>query len=207
MMPLISFLTLLLDIFNLFSDGNIEANDAYVWLSLAHIVTIILSMVNMHRLMFFVKDDLEALPATRAPAKFWCIKAVVFLSFLQGLVIAILFAIAHVDVVALGLTAADVQGFCICIELALLSAVHRHYFSHTEFVVGSADRLSFIAASRDAFMSSDFVRDTYNTFNTTPSAEANRNKRDLTDITFSESDALLPPPHASHAGEATYQSQ
>lgn len=168
-MPLIGLITFILDVSHYLRDDDYGADSIYLWLNVAHVITIIFSMFNMHAILGWLEPEIDATPGMRADAKFWCIKLVVFLSFLQGMLIGLIyyFAGANHEV-----SASDLQGILVCMELSLITVVHLSYFSYREFYVEGGAKLTKSAAFVNAFMTADFFKDTYKAFNTTPSAEA-----------------------------------
>ncbi|GFR66706.1 transmembrane protein 184C-like, partial [Elysia marginata] len=101
----------------------------------------------MYCLVLFYKAFKEELQYLNPVPKFLCVKAVVFLSFWQSLLIAFLAKIGvipqngpwvyydNIHEVSTG-----IQDFCICIEMFLAAIAHYYSFSHKPFVNFAAEQ-------------------------------------------------------------------
>ncbi|RYG57113.1 OSTA/TMEM184 family protein [archaeon] len=90
----------------------------------------------MYCLVMFYRELKDQLAPLRPFGKFLCVKAVVFFSFWQQMLIS---GLVFVNVIKPTLTytkddvSKGLQDFVICIEMALAAIVHRYYFSYQDF--------------------------------------------------------------------------
>uniref|UniRef100_A0A2C9JV03 Transmembrane protein 184C n=1 Tax=Biomphalaria glabrata TaxID=6526 RepID=A0A2C9JV03_BIOGL len=116
----------------------------------------------MYCLVMFYRAFRQELKPLKPVPKFLCVKAVVFLSFWQGLLIA---ALAKLNVIPSNGTwvfydnikevSTGIQDFLICIEMFLAAVAHYFSFSHKPFVNPAAEQQNCC----DSFLSMWDVRD------------------------------------------------
>ncbi|XP_051160614.1 transmembrane protein 184C [Leptopilina boulardi] len=97
--------------------------------------------VAMYCLVLFYRANAEALQPMKPIGKFLCIKAVVFFSFFQGVLIAIL---VYCNVISsifdtdntkdIRQISSKLQDFLICIEMFIAAVAHHYSFSYKPFV-------------------------------------------------------------------------
>ncbi|XP_066595759.1 transmembrane protein 184C [Prorops nasuta] len=97
--------------------------------------------IAMYCLVLFYRANAEALKPMKPVGKFLCIKAVVFFSFFQGVIIAML---VYFDVISsifdtdntddVRKISSKLQDFLICIEMFLAAVAHHYSFSYKPFV-------------------------------------------------------------------------
>ncbi|VDK50008.1 unnamed protein product [Cylicostephanus goldi] len=106
-----------------YEDGNWSADQGYLYITLVYNVSISLAL---YGLFLFYTATKELLSPYSPVLKFLTVKSVIFLSFWQGLLIAILGATSAIDpvvdsngnvVINKGTVAAGYQNFLICIEM------------------------------------------------------------------------------------------
>uniref|UniRef100_A0A7I4Z5K5 Transmembrane protein 184B n=1 Tax=Haemonchus contortus TaxID=6289 RepID=A0A7I4Z5K5_HAECO len=121
--PIMAILTLFLTGMGKYEDGNWSAQQGYLYITLVYNVSISLAL---YGLFLFYTATRELLSPYSPVLKFLTVKSVIFLSFWQGLLIAILGATSAIDpvvdssgheVIGKGTVAAGYQNFLICIEM------------------------------------------------------------------------------------------
>eukprot|EP01112_Ceratiomyxa_fruticulosa_P009001 TRINITY_DN2341_c0_g1_i1.p1 TRINITY_DN2341_c0_g1~~TRINITY_DN2341_c0_g1_i1.p1 ORF type:complete len:377 (-),score=39.76 TRINITY_DN2341_c0_g1_i1:214-1344(-) len=131
--PLISLTSLFLDIFDLYDDGNLSPRKGYLWLTIIENISITFALYYL--VLFYMAAEKE-LKAFKPMGKFLCIKAVVFFSFWQGVVIAALSyfgVIGGIDDWSVGQVGNGLQALIICIEMFFISIAHAVAFSYAPF--------------------------------------------------------------------------
>ncbi|KAK6033688.1 hypothetical protein OSTOST_00111 [Ostertagia ostertagi] len=121
--PIMAVLTLFLVGMGKYEDGNWSADQGYLYITLVYNVSISLAL---YGLFLFYTATRELLSPYSPVLKFLTVKSVIFLSFWQGFLIAILGATSAIDpvvdangheVIGRGTVAAGYQNFLICIEM------------------------------------------------------------------------------------------
>ncbi|RZF47027.1 hypothetical protein LSTR_LSTR013818 [Laodelphax striatellus] len=121
----------------IYGDGEFKSDVAYPYII---IINNISQFVAMFFLARFYKANRPELAPMHPIGKFFCIKAVIFFSFLQQVVITVL---AHTDILSSVFKADSdeeiqnisykLQNFLLCIEMFLAAVAHRYSFSHRPF--------------------------------------------------------------------------
>uniref|UniRef100_A0A8C7AD00 Transmembrane protein 184A n=1 Tax=Neovison vison TaxID=452646 RepID=A0A8C7AD00_NEOVI len=122
--PVMALVTIVLQAFGKYHDGDFNIHSGYLYVTLIYNVSVSLALYALFLFYFPV-------------LKFFTIKAVIFLSFWQGMLLAILEkcgVIPEVQVidgskVGAGTLAAGYQNFIICIEMLFASIALRYAFS------------------------------------------------------------------------------
>ncbi|KAK6765635.1 hypothetical protein RB195_025509 [Necator americanus] len=121
--PVMAVITLFLVAMGKYEDGNWSADQGYLYITLVYNVSISLAL---YGLFLFYTATRELLCPYSPVLKFLTVKSVIFLSFWQGFLIAILGATSAIDpvvdangnvVIGKGTVAAGYQNFLICIEM------------------------------------------------------------------------------------------
>ncbi|KIH63175.1 hypothetical protein ANCDUO_06523 [Ancylostoma duodenale] len=121
--PVMAVITLFLVGMGKYEDGNWSADQGYLYITLVYNVSISLAL---YGLFLFYTATRELLSPYSPVLKFLTVKSVIFLSFWQGFLIAILGATSAIDpvvdangnvVIGKGTVAAGYQNFLICIEM------------------------------------------------------------------------------------------
>lgn len=137
--PLVTFVILILESQHQMGDKLLDLTKGYFWTTLVYNVSITIAFT---ALLYFYTGTREFLEGKQAFAKFLCIKAVVFLSFWQGILIAI-FAAAGVlpkfDYWSEETAATGLQDLLICIEMLFIAFAHKFCFGSEEYAVGEDD--------------------------------------------------------------------
>ncbi|CAI5506995.1 unnamed protein product [Closterium sp. Naga37s-1] len=109
--PILAALSLILYSYGLYNDGNFSAFDSYLYITCVYMISY---SIAIYALILFYVACKDLLTSFNPIPKFLMIKAVVFLTYWQGVII---FLIAHFTASPEG--AADLQNVIICCEMAL----------------------------------------------------------------------------------------
>eukprot|EP00906_Rhabdomonas_costata_P017592 RCo025391 len=133
--PLCAIVAMVLYPLGLYTEGAISNfGNGYVWL----LAVANLSVTTAFGALLYFYVATHRLISQHKPLwKFFCIKVVIFLSFWQGLAVALLIRIhvihstvtMNVNEVAMAL-----QDFLICVEMVFIALAHRTVFSHRPFL-------------------------------------------------------------------------
>ncbi|GMT35425.1 hypothetical protein PFISCL1PPCAC_26722 [Pristionchus fissidentatus] len=132
--PIMSVLTLILTPMGKYEEGNWSADQGYIWITLTYNVSISLSL---YGLFLFYTATKDLLSPYRPVLKFLTVKSVIFLSFWQGFLLAVLAAFNVIDPIytadgteiSRATIAAGWQNFFICIEMFFAAIALRFAFS------------------------------------------------------------------------------
>uniref|UniRef100_A0A3B4BBM3 Transmembrane protein 184a n=1 Tax=Periophthalmus magnuspinnatus TaxID=409849 RepID=A0A3B4BBM3_9GOBI len=136
--PIMAVITIVLQAFGKYHDGDFNVNGGYLYITIIYNLSVSLALYALF-LFFFATSDL--LRPYEPVLKFLTIKSVIFLSFWQGMVLAIL---ERCDVipnalkidghgVGAGTVAAGWQNFIICIEMFFAAIALRYAFTCTVY--------------------------------------------------------------------------
>lgn len=120
-----------------YTSGDFSAKNSYPYITLLTNASQIWAMYSLVMFYHALKDDLAMI---RPIPKFLCIKAVVFFTFWQSVLVA---GLVHFRVIGATETyssenvSTGLQDFIICIEMMLASVAHLYAFPHREFAKGS----------------------------------------------------------------------
>jgi len=150
--PTMSFIVILLQSYGYYEEGKWDADKGYLYVTLIYNVSITLALYALFLFYFATRELLRPFDPV---LKFFTIKSVIFLSFWQGVLLALLEAIGYilpicdkagkkVDVEA-GVISAGYQNFLICIEMFFAAIALRYAFPISVYVTegvinGSAGR-------------------------------------------------------------------
>lgn len=136
--PLTTGIAFLCELKDVYGDGQFNANVAFPYIIAVNNLS---QFMAMYCLVLFYRANREELRPMEPIGKFLCIKAVVFFSFFQGVLIAIAVNAGVLDflydpgsehnVTAL---ANKLQNFLICIEMFLAAVAHHYSFSYEPYV-------------------------------------------------------------------------
>ncbi|XP_037362612.1 transmembrane protein 184A isoform X2 [Talpa occidentalis] len=132
--PVMAVVTIVLQAFDKYHDGDFNIHSGYLYVTLIYNVSVSLALYALFLFYFATKELLRPFEPV---LKFLTIKAVIFLSFWQGMLLAILErcgVIPEVQVVdgskvGAGTLAAGYQNFIICIEMLFASIALRYAFT------------------------------------------------------------------------------
>ncbi|KAI3632752.1 hypothetical protein MIR68_008827 [Amoeboaphelidium protococcarum] len=148
--PIHVVIVIVLRLNGVYEEGLIAADNGYIYLALLYNLSVMLSMYSLVMFYMSARPDLEPF---RPWPKFLCIKAVLFFSFWQSVVISIM---VKLDVISNG-SASQIQHWIICLEMMIAAVAHQSAFSTAEFssLPKSACRLPLKFAIRDSFGTKD----------------------------------------------------
>lgn len=138
--PLITLVVIALTATNSMGNDIFDPSKGYLWTALVYNISITIAFYALA--YFYVGLREPFMVGKNALSKFLCVKAVIFASYWQGIVIAIIAALGVLpkfdywrdDEAARGL-----QDFLICIEMMLISFAHKFCFPSGEFAVEDDD--------------------------------------------------------------------
>ncbi|XP_019722023.1 transmembrane protein 184A isoform X2 [Hippocampus comes] len=136
--PIMAAITIILQAYGKYHDGDFNVNGGYLYITIIYNFSVSLSLYALF-LFFFATSDL--LRPYEPVLKFLTIKSVIFLSFWQGMVLAILERCGvipnalYIDgqEVGAGTVAAGWQNFIICMEMFFAAIVLRYAFTCTVY--------------------------------------------------------------------------
>ncbi|KAI6177439.1 Organic solute transporter subunit alpha/Transmembrane protein 184 family-containing protein [Aphelenchoides bicaudatus] len=138
--PIMALFTLLLMMIGKYEDGNWSLNQGYFYVTLVYNVSVSLAL---YGLFLFYTATRDMLHPYSPVLKFLTVKSVIFFSFWQGFLIAILSATSAIDPVydqdgkefiSRGTVAAGYQNFLICIEMFFAAIALRFAFSVSAYI-------------------------------------------------------------------------
>ncbi|XP_031442300.1 transmembrane protein 184B-like isoform X1 [Clupea harengus] len=136
--PLMAMVTVILQAFGKYRDGDFNVASGYLYVTIVYNISVSLSLYALFLFYFATRDLLVPYSPV---LKFFMVKSVIFLSFWQGMLLAILEkcgAIPQIhapDVsVGEGTVAAGYQNFIICIEMFFAALALRHAFTYKVYM-------------------------------------------------------------------------
>jgi len=136
--PITTTIALLSQMCGIYGEGSYSLGSTYIYLFLINNIS---QMVAMYCLVIFYHCYRHELSPMRPLSKFICIKAVVFFSFFQGVLIGILIEFGMITRAVVVTSTEDklavqrnLQDFLICFEMMIAAIAHLFAFSHKEFV-------------------------------------------------------------------------
>ncbi|RXN08319.1 transmembrane protein 184B-like isoform X1 [Labeo rohita] len=136
--PLMAMITVILQAFGKYRDGDFNAASGYLYVTIIYNISVSLSLYALFLFYFATRDLLEPYGPM---LKFLMVKSVIFLSFWQGMLLAILEKCGTIprinspDVsVGEGTVAAGYQNFIICIEMFFAALALRQAFTYKVYM-------------------------------------------------------------------------
>jgi hypothetical protein len=160
--PLCALVTMVLKWMDAYDEGEFHMQSGYFWITLVY--NLAYSWCLWCLSMFFIAAG-EDLKPFRAIPKFFCIKAVIFFSYWQGVVISLLVRVGlirNTETFSAEHIAVAVQSFLICMEMFPAAILHYRAFSYKDTDTPTA-RLPLYHAARDAFGLVDLWKDVKDT--------------------------------------------
>ncbi|KFM70155.1 Transmembrane protein 184C, partial [Stegodyphus mimosarum] len=160
--PLTTLVSLLTEIFGVYGEGKFSGKYAYPYVVAINNAS---QFVAMYALVLFYQANKNELAPMKPIAKFLCIKAVVFFSFFQSVIIAVLTYIGIItesftspggDVAEVG---RSLQNFLICIEMFIASVAHYFAFSHKPYIDMAAQQVPCCLSFMSMWDVSDVTQD------------------------------------------------
>ncbi|XP_077130903.1 transmembrane protein 184A [Ranitomeya variabilis] len=132
--PIMAVVTIILQAFGKYHDGDFNVQSGYLYITIIYNFSVSLALYALFLFYFATKELLHPFEPV---LKFLTIKAVIFLSFWQGMLLAILercgvipeVQIIHGNMVGAGTVAAGYQNFIICIEMLFAAIALRYAFT------------------------------------------------------------------------------
>ncbi|XP_061565022.1 transmembrane protein 184ba isoform X1 [Cololabis saira] len=141
--PLMAIITVILQAYGKYKDGDFNVASGYLYVTIIYNISVSLSLYALFLFYFSTRDLLSPY---RPMLKFFMVKSVIFLSFWQGMLLAILEkcgAIPQINSpkvsVGEGTVAAGYQNFIICIEMFFAALALRHAFTYKVYMDKSLD--------------------------------------------------------------------
>ncbi|KAJ3659490.1 hypothetical protein Zmor_011177 [Zophobas morio] len=134
--PLTTIISFICKVSGVYGDGEFKGNVAFPYLIAVNNIS---QFMAMYCLVMFYKANIAELRPMKPLPKFLCIKAVVFFSFFQGVLIDILVYTNIIkpssnDPATDGLSLSTrLQDFLICIEMCMASIAHHYSFSYEPY--------------------------------------------------------------------------
>lgn len=142
-----TLIALVTQLCGVYDEGHFKLNRSYVYVAAANFASV---WIALHSLLYFYKGTRHMLKPINPVGKFLTIKAIIFFSFWQSVLIALLVKLGalpnswkkyDMDDVALGL-----QNFLICIEMLVAAVAHYFVFSHKPFIDPAAAQVPCLAS-------------------------------------------------------------
>ncbi|XP_073940568.1 transmembrane protein 184B isoform X2 [Castor canadensis] len=132
--PLMAVSTVVLQAFGKYRDGDFDVTSGYLYVTIVYNISVSLAL---YALFLFHFATRELLSPYRPVLKFLMVKSVIFLSFWQGMLLAILEKCGAIPKihsarvsVGEGTVAAGYQDFIICVEMFFAALALRHAFTY-----------------------------------------------------------------------------
>uniref|UniRef100_A0A3B3C9G8 Transmembrane protein 184a n=1 Tax=Oryzias melastigma TaxID=30732 RepID=A0A3B3C9G8_ORYME len=182
-------ITIILQAFGKYHDGDFNVNGGYLYITIIYNFSVSLALYALF-LFFFATSDL--LRPYEPVLKFLTIKSVIFLSFWQGMVLAILercsvipnalFIDGHE--VGAGTVAAGWQNFIICIEMFFAAIALRYAFTCTVYQEKKNDVIppmqSISSGLKETINPGDMVQDAIHNFSPAYQQYTQQSTQDVT---------------------------
>lgn len=133
--PLMTVLTIVLESYGKYSDGDWSPRSGYLYVTIVYNFSVSLSLL---ALVLFYHATRDMLKPFDPVLKFFTVKSVIFLSFWQGVLLAILEwsdVIEEFNYINPGTISAGYQNFLICIEMFFAAIALRFAFPYTTYSV------------------------------------------------------------------------
>ncbi|XP_004526769.1 transmembrane protein 184B isoform X2 [Ceratitis capitata] len=133
--PLVAFIIIFLQAFGHYHDGDWSANGGYIYITVIYNISVTLALYGLYLFYFATRDLLTPFEPV---LKFCTIKSIIFLSFWQGVLLAILEKAKVISpivdsagtVTSAGTVSAGYQNFFICIEMLFAAIALRYAFPY-----------------------------------------------------------------------------
>ncbi|XP_051530015.1 transmembrane protein 184B-like isoform X2 [Myxocyprinus asiaticus] len=173
--PLMAMITVILQAFGKYRDGDFNVASGYLYATIIYNISVSLSLYALF-LFYFATRDL--LSPYRPMLKFFMVKSVIFLSFWQGMLLAILEKCGAIPQISSpevsvgeGTVAAGYQNFIICIEMFFAALALRHAFTYKVYMDKRLDSLghcapmkSISSSLKETMNPGDMVQDAIHNF-------------------------------------------
>lgn len=189
--PIMAVVTIILQAFGKYHDGDFNVQSGYLYITIVYNFSVSLALYALFLFYFATKDLLHPFEPV---LKFLTIKAVIFLSFWQGMLLAILErcgAIPEVQIingkpVGAGTVAAGYQNFIICIEMLFAAIALRYAFTCQVYrekkdnaPVTVAPMQSISSGLKETMSPHDIVQDAIHNFSPTYQQYTQQSSQDM----------------------------
>ncbi|XP_077057257.1 transmembrane protein 184ba isoform X2 [Siphateles boraxobius] len=173
--PLMAMTTVILQAFGKYRDGDFNVASGYLYVTIVYNISVSLSLYALFLFYFSTRDLLSPY---RPMLKFLMVKSVIFLSFWQGMLLAILEKCGAIPKISSpevsvgeGTVAAGYQNFIICIEMFFAALALRHAFTYKVYMDKRLDSLgrcapmkSISSSLKETMNPGDMVQDAIHNF-------------------------------------------
>ncbi|KAI7851958.1 organic solute transporter Ostalpha-domain-containing protein, partial [Circinella umbellata] len=160
--PVLAILTMILKVTGNYQEGEISWSSSYVYLTFFYNLSVSLTLWCLMVFFYATKKDL---PGFRPFPKFLCVKAIIFFSFWQSVIVALLVSAGAIPEGGDEHMSVAIQDFLICLEMIPAAIAHSFSFSYEDYYdhnVHSA-RMPIMYAIRDSLGLKDVYMDTLDT--------------------------------------------
>ncbi|MEE6498181.1 hypothetical protein FKM82_002996 [Ascaphus truei] len=177
--PIMAVVTIILQAFGKYRDGDFNVQTGYLYITIIYNFSVSLALYALFLFYFATKELLRPFEPV---LKFLTIKAVIFLSFWQGMLLAILERCGVIpevqninnNMVGAGTVAAGYQNFIICIEMLFAAIALRYAFTCQVYrekkensAVSVAPMQSISSGLKETMSPNDIVQDAIHNFSPT----------------------------------------
>ncbi|XP_017878970.1 transmembrane protein 184B isoform X2 [Ceratina calcarata] len=137
--PVMAFVIIILQVFGHYRDGDWSPDGGYIYITIIYNISVSLALYGLFLFYFATRDLLTPFEPV---LKFCTVKSVIFLSFWQGVLLAILEKANVISPISLGPSAsagtvsAGYQNFLICIEMLFAAIALRYAFPYQVYSAG-----------------------------------------------------------------------
>jgi len=138
--PIMAFVIIILQSFGHYRDGDWSPNGGYLYITIIYNISVTLALYGLFLFYFATKDLLMPFEPV---LKFCTVKSVIFLSFWQGVLLAVLERAEIIDPIvdnglptSAGTVSAGYQNFLICIEMFFAAIALRYAFPYQVYAQG-----------------------------------------------------------------------
>ncbi|XP_076290396.1 transmembrane endosomal protein isoform X1 [Lasioglossum baleicum] len=224
--PVMAFVIIFLQAFGHYRDGDWSPDGGYIYITIIYNISVSLALYGLFLFYFATRDLLTPFEPV---LKFCTVKSVIFLSFWQGVLLAILEKANVISPITLGQStsagtvSAGYQNFLICIEMLFAAIALRYAFPYQVYSAGcvtdsrgrSVTMQSISSSLKETMNPKDIMTDAIHNFHpqyqqyTQYSSGAPKGQRGMRISSFDPDDPQnmpIPPPqrrHTSHQRVAT----
>jgi len=131
--PILAVLIWLLSFFGYYNDGDFSVDGSYLYITIVYNISFTIAL---YFLILFYESIKHILAKHKPLSKFLCIKAVVFFSYWQSIIIAIMTHfnwVPSTDGYSVSDVATGTQNFLICVEMFPLALAHISAFGYKSY--------------------------------------------------------------------------
>ncbi|GAM17850.1 hypothetical protein SAMD00019534_010250, partial [Acytostelium subglobosum LB1] len=131
--PVVAIVSIVLQVFGYYGQGKFVPDRGYLWLVIIENISVWMSL---YALVLFYQCMSKELQPFKPFGKFMCIKMVIFFSFWQGVIIALLSYFHVINSVGdwtIHNISEALQNFIICLEMFVISVIHHYFFPYAEY--------------------------------------------------------------------------